>query len=245
MYAVKTNDGYIALLDAVYFNGVMLGSISEEGIDWSGDDAQTLEVWAAQRRSAPVKKLQTRDATDRVEGKMIELNPRNLQMLVGGTIDEEGRWDAPSTSVLAEGPLKILAGTGQTIEIHRASLLLANLRGGLGQDKTMGVQFQFEKLMPLDMSTPLSIYPTKPFITADASELSFSKEGEAKAIAIEASGPFAPSAVPAGFKLAIEGGDITITALPNETGSARTGSITFSLVADPSQKVTISLSQQA
>ena len=150
--AIITNDGYIALLDAVYFKGVLLGNISEEGIDVNGDEAQTLEVWAAQRRSAPVKKIQTRNATDRVEGKMIELKPRNLQMLMGGTIDGD-RWDAPSSSILEEGPLKILAGTGQTIEMPRASLLLSNLRGGLGQDKTLGVQFAFEKLTPLDLST--------------------------------------------------------------------------------------------
>lgn len=243
--AFITNDGYIALLDAVYFKGLQIGNISEEGIDVTGEDAQTLEIWAAQRRSAPVKKMQTRDATVRVEGKMIELKPRNLQTLIGGTIDDNGRWDAPSNTMVEEGPLKILAGTGQTIEFPRASLLLANLRGGLGQDKTLGVQFAFERLQPGDLSTPMSIYPTEAFIKSETKTLSFDKAGGSKTIAVEASGPFAPGAVPDGFSISVEGGEIIITASENTTGSVRSGSIVFTLVADVSQKITITLTQSA
>ena len=37
----QTNDGYYVLLDAFYFNGKRLGNISEEGVDWGVDTAQT------------------------------------------------------------------------------------------------------------------------------------------------------------------------------------------------------------
>ena len=43
---IQTNDGYLMLLDAVYFNGRRMGNISEEGLDWGGEDAQTVELWA-------------------------------------------------------------------------------------------------------------------------------------------------------------------------------------------------------
>ena len=50
---IQTNDGYLMLLDAVYFNGRRMGNISEEGLDWGGEDAQTVELWAAQIRTSP------------------------------------------------------------------------------------------------------------------------------------------------------------------------------------------------
>ena len=245
MIAILTNDGYIALLDAVYFEDLLIGNISEEGIDWTGEDSQSIEIWAAQLRSAPVKKLQTRAATDRVEGKLIELKAQNLQTLIGGTIDAEGGWHAPATTTPKEGKLKILAGTGQTIEIPRASLLLANIRGGLGQDKTLGVQFAFEKLVPLDMSSPMSIYMTKPFIDASPKKLTFDKAGGTQTVSIVSSGPFAPSDVPAGFSVGIDNGKVTITAAANSTSSSRGGTMSFSLVSDPTIKVEIELSQTA
>ena len=39
---IQRNDGYLMLLDAVYFNGKRIGNISEEGLDWSGEDAQCI-----------------------------------------------------------------------------------------------------------------------------------------------------------------------------------------------------------
>ena len=64
----QTNDGYYVLLDAFYFNGKRLGNISEEGVDWGGDNAQTFELWAAQIRSNPVLDIETRAATNEITG---------------------------------------------------------------------------------------------------------------------------------------------------------------------------------
>ena len=61
---IQTNDGYLMLLDAVYFNGRRMGNISEEGLDWGGEDAQTVELWAAQIRTSPVLDIETRAATN-------------------------------------------------------------------------------------------------------------------------------------------------------------------------------------
>lgn len=73
---IQTNDGYLMLLDAVYFNGRRMGNISEEGLDWGGEDAQTVELWAAQIRTSPVLDIETRAATNEITGKMIEMVPK-------------------------------------------------------------------------------------------------------------------------------------------------------------------------
>ena len=144
---VKTFDGYLMLLDAVYFNGLRIGNISEDGITWGGEEAQTIELWAAQIRTNPVKEVRTRDATNEITGKMIECVARNLKTLLGGTVTEE-RWDAPAESMIAEGDMKILAGTGATIDIRRVTLRASNMRGGLGGENTLGVEFGFKILAP-------------------------------------------------------------------------------------------------
>ena len=41
MSKVYVNDGYMMLLDAIYFNGKKIGNVSDDGIDWGGDAAET------------------------------------------------------------------------------------------------------------------------------------------------------------------------------------------------------------
>lgn len=243
---ITTNDGYLALLDAVYFAGFRMGNLSEEGLDWGGEDSQKFSLFAAQVRSNPVKEFQTRAATNELTGKMIELVPENCVALMGGTINAEtGAWEAPANMGIVEGSVKILAGTGQTIDIKRAALNTSYVRGGLGGDKTLGIQFGLQILAPLDGSSPFSIYPTKPFIEANPTALSFSSEGGSSAVEIEASGPFSVGKVPSGFSVEVVNGRVTVIALANETGSERTGELTFVLQADTSKTVTVTLTQSA
>lgn len=239
---IQTYDGYLMLLDAVYFTGLRLGNISEEGITWEGEDAQTLELWAAQIRTSPVKEVETRAATNEVTGKMIECVARNLKTLMGGKVTGE-RWDAPATSMIQEGELKILTGTGSTIEIHRSTLRTSQMRGGLGGENTLGVDFGFKMLAPLDGGSPFAIYPTQPFIESDITTLEFPAAGGAQAVNIEASGRFAVGTVPDGFSVEIVNGRVTIIAEANTSASQRTGSIDFILEADTTEKVTVSLTQ--
>lgn len=56
----RTNDGYIMLLDAVYFNGVKLGNIAEDGVEWGGDAAEYIKLYAAQVRTFSEKDTQER-----------------------------------------------------------------------------------------------------------------------------------------------------------------------------------------
>lgn len=241
---ITINDGYYALLDAVYFAGIRLGNLSEEGLTWGGEDSQKFSLFAAQQRSNPVKEVQTRAATNELSGKMIELLPENCVALMGGRVNGDA-WEAPSNMGIKEGSMKILAGTGQTVEIKRASLSTAYIRGGLGGEQTLGIQFALKILAPLDGSSPVLIYPTTPFINANPSSLSFAKEGGSKALEIEASGPFSVGNVPSGFLVEVVNGRVTVTATENETSTQRTGKLTFVLEADTSKTVEVTLTQSA
>ena len=156
---IQTNDGYLMLLDAVYFNGRRMGNISEEGLDWGGEDAQTVELWAAQIRTSPVLDIETRAATNEITGKMIEMVPQNCVDLMGGKVAGE-EWQMPASSMRVEGDMRILTGTGKTVKLKRVSLRASKIRGGLGGENVLGIEFGLKVLAPLDGSSPGSILPT-------------------------------------------------------------------------------------
>lgn len=241
---ITRNDGYLALLDAVYFAGFRLGNLSEEGLAWGGEDSQKFSLFAAQQRSNPVKEVQTRAATNELTGKMIELLPDNCVALMGGKVNGDA-WEAPSNMGIIEGSMKILTGTGQTVDIKRVSLSTSYVRGGLGGEQTLGIQFAMKILAPLDGSSPYSIYPTTPFITANPTSLNFTKAGGSQALEIEASGPFSIGSVPSGFLVEVVNGRVTVTATENTTSAQRTGKLSFVLEADTSKTVEITLTQSA
>lgn len=243
MSKVTTNNqGYLMLLDAIYFAGKRVGYISEDGLDWGGDDAQTTPLWAAQVRTNPVLEIETRAATNEITGKMIELVPENCVNIMGGkAVGNE--WQMPSSLIRVEGELKILTGTGQTILLKRASLRASKIRGGLGGENTLGIEFGLKVLAPLDGSSPGSIKPTDPFITADPAALTFETAGGSKAVNIEASGPFSVGAVPEGFSVEIVNGRVTVIASDNDSGGERSGELKFILESDPEQEATVTLTQ--
>lgn len=243
MSKLSTSDlGYLMLLDAIYFNGKRIGNISEEGIDWGGQDPQNKELWAAQIRNNPVLELEVKAATNEITGTMIELVPENCVDIMGGKVINK-EWMMPANSIRVEGELKILAGTGQTIQLKRASLRASMIRGGLGGEKILGINFGLKMLAPLDGSSPGSIKPTDPFITADPAALTFEKAGGYKAVNIEASGPFSVGAVPEGFFVEIVNGRVTVIADENNSGGERSGELKFILESDPEQAATVTLTQ--
>lgn len=237
---VYVNDGYIMLLDALMFNNKKIGNISDEGIEWGGDSAEYVKLWAAQVRSAPVKKIKKKDGTNILKFTLIELLPQNCKDVMGGTVTGD-RWDAPADTVSLTGPLKILAGTGQTIDI-KSMTLDGLVRGKIGGDSALGIECELEMTKPADGGSPFAMYPTEPFITASPGQLSFTKEGESKVIELGASGPFTAGEVPAGFTMEIVNGRITVTASANP-GAARNGSVEFTLASDPTKKATVTLTQ--
>ena len=242
MSKVYVNDGYMMLLDAIYFNGKKIGNVSDDGIDWGGDAAEYIKLFAAQVRNAPVKKIKKKDATNLLKFTLIELVPQNCKDVMGGTVNGT-KWEAPSESVSLEGALKILCGTGQTIEVKRMTLD-GVVRGKIGGDDPLCIECEMEMLNPLDGGSPFSFDDTVPFISVTPTSLSFAKGGESKTVDIEASGAFSVGKVPTGFNLEVVNGRITITADAN-TGAARNGSVEFILAADNTKKATLTLNQAA
>lgn len=86
----SAHDGFIYGLEALIFNGKELGLISNDGLDWGGDDPSTNKIWAAQKRSAPVKEIEENPGTNEIEFDLIDLKPENLVPVMGGTTSKDG-----------------------------------------------------------------------------------------------------------------------------------------------------------
>ena len=63
------HDGFIYGLESFVFDGKELGLISNDGLDWGGDEPSTNKIWAAQKRSAPVKEIEENRSEERRVGK--------------------------------------------------------------------------------------------------------------------------------------------------------------------------------
>lgn len=133
-------DGIILHLAKLTINSKQIGLISEDGVDWSGEEPQYTEVVAAQTRSV-VKKILKRAGTDVMKFKLIELKVANLIAVLGGKADTATpeKWLAPNTPVVIEGPLRLETVTGQVIEAAKVSLS-GSMRGTIGGDDPLSVE---------------------------------------------------------------------------------------------------------
>lgn len=134
-------DGIILLLAKLKFTGKELGLISEDGVEWGGDDPEFLSVVAAQTRSV-VKKVLKKAGTDVLTLKLIELKTENVVDVMGG-VSNNGIYEAPAVPVVKEGPLSIETVTGQTIDVANVTLYGAH-RGTIGGDDPLGVEITIE-----------------------------------------------------------------------------------------------------
>lgn len=116
------HDGYIHGLISFKFNDKELGMISEDSVDWGGDEASQVKIWAAQKRNAPVKTLLESAGTNELTFDLIELKPENLKDVMGGTIAGT-KWNAPTSVVVLEGPVYMKTADGTIFEAPRAALL--------------------------------------------------------------------------------------------------------------------------
>jgi hypothetical protein len=239
----KENDGIVVLLDALVFNDKKIGYVSEDGIDWGGDAAEYIRIWAAQKRNAPVKKIKKKAATNVITFNLIELLPQNCADVMGGDVSGE-KWNFPSDSVMLEGPLKILSGTGQTIEIYNVSLDGA-IRGTLGGDDPLRIECEMEMELPASGGSPGCMYPTEPAISINPETLNFESSGGEKTATIDATGPFKVGTVPDGFTVEVKNNGTVVVKTEQNSGEQKSGSVEFTLQADSSKKATLNLSQSA
>lgn len=234
------NDGFMMLLDEFIFDGKVMGLISADGINWGGDNPTYNKLMAAQKRNGPVKKVMTEAGTNVLTFQMIQMIADNCVSIAGGTANGEV-WNAPETVQLKEGMAFIKTGTGQTITVPRMSLSGVT-RGKIGNSENLHLECEAEILLPTSGGSPFSIGPTVPSVSVSEDTLDFPKAGGVQVLRISASGAVALSTVPAGFTLGQDGNYLVVTAA-NNTGVARTGTLTVSLVSDSTKTVSITLNQ--
>lgn len=134
----KTNDGIVMLLDKVEIGSTTLGYISEEGIDWGGSDAEYTEIFAAQQRGTPVKKLEKKGASNEISFKLIQLDPANCKAVMGGQVSGAD-YTPPASPVSLESSLKITTGTGHIFEVSKAAIS-AKFRGKIGNNEALAIE---------------------------------------------------------------------------------------------------------
>ena len=144
------HDGFIYGLESFVFDGKELGLISNDGLDWGGNEPSTNKIWAAQKSSAPVKEIEENPGTSEIEFDLIELKPANLVQVMGGTTSKNGKkWNAPSKRIKLEGPVVIRSADGSETEAAKVSLL-AYPRGKYDYSDVMKIHCKATFLLPDD-----------------------------------------------------------------------------------------------
>lgn len=146
-------DGYLYGLKAFIFNGETLGLIDEEGLDWGGDEPESVKVWSAQKRAAPVKEIPSSPGTNVLEFDLIHLRPENMVPVAGGTVSKNGKkWNAPSRVVTLEGNVQIQSADGAVTDVAKASMI-AYPRGKFNYQEVMKMHCKLTFLEPEDEKT--------------------------------------------------------------------------------------------
>lgn len=156
--SATAHDGFVYGLEALVFDGKELGLISSDGLDWGGDDPTTNKIWAAQKRSAPVKEIEENPGTNEIEFDLIELKPENIVQVMGGTTSKNGKkWNAPARRLTLEGSVVIRSADGSETEAAKVSLL-ASPKGKYDYSDVMKIHCKMTFLLPDDPeASPYSI----------------------------------------------------------------------------------------
>lgn len=153
----QLHDGFVYGLHQFSFGNEVLGLISDDSVDWGGEDRSTNKIWAAQKRNAPVKEITSTPETHELECDLIDLKPAELKKVLGGEVDATGKkWSAPAASIVKEGPAEIITADGAKITIPKASLM-AKPKGKLGYDDVLKIHLKLTILTPDDGAAPYTI----------------------------------------------------------------------------------------
>ena len=100
-----------------------------------------------------------------------------------------------------------------------------------------------EETVVLDSRENPVFKPEEKTISADPTTVTIPAEGGSKAVAVTASGEYTVGAAPAGFDVEETETGVTISAEANDTGAAKSGTLTLTLKADSSKTAKITISQ--
>lgn len=139
----KKIDSAIYGVKAIKYNGKALGLIAEEGLQPGGDSPTKTRIWAAQKRNAPFKVLNTTPGTKLWTFTLIELTAANMAQVMGGTAGEDGSYTPPEEDVSVEGVFDIVTVSGTTIRIYNGALT-CNFSNGINFSNVLGIQCELE-----------------------------------------------------------------------------------------------------
>lgn len=130
---IQTNDGYLMLLDAIYFNGRRIGCISEEGLDWGGENVLGIEfglkVLAPLDGSSPGSILPTEP--------FIEADPTSL------TFEQAG--GSLPVDIEASGPFSVGAvPEGFSVEVVNGRVTVIAEANSSGSSRSGNLEFILE-----------------------------------------------------------------------------------------------------
>lgn len=142
------NDAYMYGLDSFKFKDVVIGYITEDGIDWAGDKQEKVKLMAAQVKTGPVKIIKKNNGTNVLTFKVFQLDGANCEALLGGTYNEEtGVYTPDEELVNLQGEAEIVCSSGHVIKITNADLT-AQFKGKISGTEAFGIECELEILAP-------------------------------------------------------------------------------------------------
>lgn len=141
--AQNEDSGAIYGVKDIFFNGVKLGLISEEGLQPGGDAPTKTRVWAAQKRNAPFVVIKTNPGTKVWSFTLIEMKAENMKAVNGGTVADDNSYEPPTEDLELEGVVDIVAVSGHTLRLNNG-LLTATFANGFNFTTTLGLACELE-----------------------------------------------------------------------------------------------------
>lgn len=151
------DENFIYGIASLKINNTVIGYIEKGSFQWGGAAPESVEIEAEQVPSAPVLILKQKNGTIAPQFNLIQLNPTNLQAVMGGTLTSTNKkWNAPSELVSVTGAVEITTQSGAVISIPNATVE-ANLTGNLTLTEVSKIQVTLKVLAPSGGGSPYSI----------------------------------------------------------------------------------------
>ena len=155
--AETTNTGAIYGVSDLIFNGVKMGLISEDGLQPGGDSPTKNRIFASQKRNAPFAVILASPGSKMWSFTLIELLPKNIVQVMGGTAEEDGSYTPPAEDQAVNGVVDIKTTSGHTIRIFNGNII-ANFANGLNFSNVLGIACELE-MQEVSGGQPYKIYP--------------------------------------------------------------------------------------
>lgn len=146
---------------------VILGWISEDGLQPAGNEAQFLDIYAAQVTDGPVDSIMQNPGSDAFNCTLIQLKADNLVKVFGGKAEADDSWTPPTTFVKT-GVATLKTHSGHHMRIFSARVSKSNFANGINMSNVLGIGINVQMMKPKDKDRRFRIYP--PGVEPDTSD---------------------------------------------------------------------------